>query len=66
MSACDTSQVEQRVGDLEGEGRKEVERTCRVILITVFPISVAPKNVQKGMPTAPQAMPTKSNNGLGI
>ena len=36
------------------------------ILIIAFPITVAPKKVQKGTRKCPHVIPAKSNNGLGI
>uniref|UniRef100_A0A8D8YDS0 Uncharacterized protein n=1 Tax=Cacopsylla melanoneura TaxID=428564 RepID=A0A8D8YDS0_9HEMI len=36
------------------------------ILMTAFPMSVAPKNVQNGIRKWPQVMPAKSNNGFGM
>lgn len=35
-------------------------------LIIDFPIEVAPKNVQNGIPKCPQVIPAKSKRGLGI
>ena len=39
--------------------------TWRCIFITALPISVAPKNVQKGTRQWPQVIPAKSNRGFG-
>ena len=39
--------------------------TCRCILITALPMSVAPKKVQKGTRQWPQVIPAKSNRGFG-
>ena len=39
---------------------------CICILITAFPIKVAPKNVQNGTKKWPQVIPARSNNGFGI
>lgn len=36
------------------------------ILITAFPIKVAPKKVQKGTRKWPQVIPARSNRGFGI
>jgi len=40
--------------------------TWMCILMTAFPISVAPKNVPNGTRKWPQVMPARSNKGLGI
>ena len=40
--------------------------TCICILMMALPMSVAPKNVQKGMRKWPQVIPARSNRGLGI
>lgn len=36
------------------------------ILMTAFPMSVAPKNVQNGTKKWPHVSPAKSNSGLGM
>jgi len=36
------------------------------ILITAFPIRVAPKKVQKGTRKCPHVIPARSNRGFGI
>ena len=40
--------------------------TWMCILITAFPMRVAPKNVQKGTRKWPQVMPARSNSGFGM
>lgn len=36
------------------------------ILMTAFPMSVAPKKVQKGTKKCPHVIPARSNKGFGI
>lgn len=40
--------------------------TWMCILMSAFPISVAPKKVQKGTKKCPHVIPARSNRGLGI
>jgi hypothetical protein len=39
---------------------------CKCTLIIAFPITVAPKNVQKGTEKCPQVIPARSKRGFGI
>lgn len=49
---------------LSPEGGAALAWMC--ILITAFPIKVAPKKVQKGTRKWPQVIPARSNRGFGI
>ena len=40
--------------------------TCMWVLIIAFPINVARKNSQNGIPNCPHIMPARSNRGFGI
>ena len=45
---------------------KRINRVYIETLISDFPITVAEKNVLKGIKKCPQQIPAISNNGLGI
>jgi len=48
----------------EQEKSKNIQ-TCMWVLIIAFPIKVARKNSQNGMPNCPHMMPARSNKGFG-
>ncbi len=48
------------------KNKLEKQPTWMCILMTAFPMSVAPKKVQKGTRKWPHVMPAKSKSGFGI
>jgi len=48
-----------------GEESSDPIQTCMWVLIIAFPIKVARKKFQKGIPNCPHMMPARSNRGFG-